>query len=500
MTGRSDRPLIEAALAVNATPTIEAAFEVLAEQARVLLSAHSASVVVWDPERRSGTVRARAGAPVMGRPGDSVRQDDPASEAAASGRPQLAESVDGMPSYVSVPVLSGEAGPITLQAGWRTPRTRVHLDAAVETLSDLAGLTRIAVRTHLELVKRAGEVVAEHFLEDLFDALPTAVGVSDPDTGAIVKVNRAMTELTGYSAAEMLGLTSPYPWVASAEEPRPGGEIPMLVRHKGGRLTPVEVKRLPVRNSAGDVAASVSLVTDVGERRRFEQQLIQSGKLASIGELAAGVAHEINNPLFAILGLTEFLLEDAEPGSKERERLEIIRSTGGEIKDIVRSLLDFARERSDELATVSLVEVARQTVELFRRTSAAKHIELVERYSEEPTFVEASPNQLKQIFVNLFSNARQAMPGGGVVTVHVGREDARVVARVQDTGPGISDETLARIFEPFYTTKRDVGGTGLGLSVSLGIAQAHGGSLTVRSGPDEGACFLLSLPAKEAEA
>ena len=498
-TGRPERQLIDAALAVNAAQTIETALDTLAEQARVLVSAHSASVVAWDAERGVGAVRALAGFPVVGQSGGSVGQDDPAWEAAASGRPQLAESAGGKASYVSIPVLSGATAPVTLQVAWCTPCARAALDTAVETLTELAALTRVAVRTHVELAGRSGVGIAGHFLEDLFDALPTGVKVADPDTGEVVKVNRAMTELTGYSADEMLGLTAPYPWVASAEPPRPGGEIPMLVRHRSGRLTPVEVRRIPVRNSDGEVAARVSLVTDVGERRRFEQQLIQSGKLASIGELAAGVAHEINNPLFAILGLTEFLLEDAEPGSKERERLEIIRSTGEEIKDIVRSLLDFARERSDELGTISLVEVARQTVELFRRTSAAKDIELVERYSDEPTLVEASPNQLKQIFVNLFSNARQAMAGGGVITIEVGLEGASVVARVADTGPGIPDETLPRIFEPFYTTKRDVGGSGLGLSVSLGIAQAHGGSLTVRSRPDEGACFLLSLPAKEVE-
>jgi two-component system NtrC family sensor kinase len=273
------------------------------------------------------------------------------------------------------------------------------------------------------------------------------------------------------------------------------GSGEMLVRHKSGRLMPVEVKRLVVHNSAGEPAAQVALVTDLGERQRFQQQLMQSGKLASIGELAAGVAHEINNPLFAILGLVEFLIEDSPPDSKQLERLEVIRSTGMEIKDIVRSLLDFARERSDEHTTVSLAEVARQTVELFRRTSAAKHIEILERYSDEPTPVEASANQLKQIFVNLFSNARQAMPGGGTVVVEVAREGDFVVARIGDDGPGIPAETIPRIFEPFYTTKRDVGGTGLGLSVSLGIAQSHGGTLTVDSPPGEGTRFLLCLPA-----
>jgi signal transduction histidine kinase len=496
---RLDRSLIEAALAVNDTPSVEAAFRVLAAQARALLRSETASVIVWDSELGGGTVRAVAGPPLLGSVGEAVDDRSPAAAAASTGQPQRVESIGPMGSHVSVPIVSAEGGPVTLQVGWRVPGTGAQLDGAIRVLTELAGLTRLAVSSHLERARCAGADVVEHFLEDLFQALPTAVGVSDPVTGALVKVNPALTELTGLSAAELLGVTPPYPWVASAEAARPSGEIPMLVRHKSGRLTPVEVKRLVVDGPSGE-AARVSLITDFGERQRFEQQLIQSGKLASIGELAAGVAHEINNPLFAILGLTEFLLEDAEPGSKARERLEVIRTTGLEIKDIVRSLLDFARERSDELITVSLADVARQTVELFRRTSAAKHVEFVERYPEEPTAVEASPNQLKQIFVNLFSNARQAMSGGGVVTVEVVREGEHVVARVADDGPGIPDGTLPRIFEPFYTTKRDLGGTGLGLSVSLGIAQAHGGSLTVRSQPGEGACFTLSLPAKGVEA
>jgi PAS domain S-box-containing protein len=435
------RALIDAALAVNAAPTIEAAAELLAEHARTLVSADTASVTEIDAARH------------------------------------------GERTSLSVPIV----GAIALHVGWHTV-SAYRRDTALATLSDLVGLTRFAFQASN----------ADGVLESLFDSLPTAVAVSDPETGAVTRVNRAVAELTGYSPAEMLGVAPPYPWVASAEPPRPGGEIPMLIRHKSGRLTPVEVERLTVETAAGTAIAGVSVITDVAERRHFEQQLIQSGKLASIGELAAGVAHEINNPLFAILGLTEFLLEDAEPGSKARERLEIIRTTGIEIRDIVRSLLDFARERSDELVTVSLAEVVRQTVELFRRTSAAKHIEIVERYGDEPMLVEASPNQLKQIFVNLLSNARQAMPAGGEVTIAVESEGGHVVARVADTGPGISEETVARIFEPFYTTKRDVGGTGLGLSVSLGIAQAHGGALTVRSQPGEGACFVLSLPAKDA--
>ena len=136
-------------------------------------------------------------------------------------------------------------------------------------------------------------------------------------------------------------------------------------------------------DAEGVPAATVVLIADKSERRNFEQRLIQSGKLASIGELAAGVAHEINNPLFAILGLVEFLLMEAEPGTKARDRLEMIQGTALEIKEIVRALLDFARERSDELSLVSLNDVAAQTVELMRRTSSAKQVEIVERIGDD---------------------------------------------------------------------------------------------------------------------
>jgi len=231
--------------------------------------------------------------------------------------------------------------------------------------------------------------------------------------------------------------------------------------------------------------------------RQLDPELIQSGRLAAIGELAAGVAHEINNPLFAILGLTEFLLKEAEPGSRARERLELIQQAGLEIKEIVRALLDFARENTEERHVVPLDEVVRSTIDLVRRTNAHKGVELVDAYHDDGALVRASPNQLKQIFLNLIANARQAMPDGGTISVDVRREGETAVATVTDDGPGISPAVLERIFEPFFTTRRSSGGTGLGLSAGLGIAQAHGGTLTVASEPGRGSSFALRLPIAE---
>jgi len=342
-------------------------------------------------------------------------------------------------------------------------------------------------------------LLTERFLELLFEALPIAVGVADAVTGEILSVNRAFGELVGYETDAMIGSAPPHTWWAdvpdltdrSAAERTP---FEALFRRADGRLVPVELVPLFVDEAGGAPAAAVTLVTDLSERRRFEQQMVQSGKLAAIGELAAGVAHEINNPLFAILGLVEFLLKEVEPGTKPHDRLKLIQQTGLEIKDVVRALLDFARERSDEFETAELRDVVGQTVDLLRRTSLHKEIELVERYPDEPVPVFASAGQVKQILLNLVTNAQQAMGESGEIAIELAREECAAVLRVRDTGPGIDPDVIDRIFDPFFTTKRELGGTGLGLALSQSIADAHGGTLTVASPAGGGAEFTLRLP------
>jgi PAS domain S-box-containing protein len=338
--------------------------------------------------------------------------------------------------------------------------------------------------------------VNAHTLHELFDALPVAVTVCDPASLELLKANAAFCELVGRPLDQVLGQVPPYPWWEDREADRTlvGTTFERVYRLPDGKPRPVQVSLRAIAGDDGETALLLAVIGDTSEDRRVQQQLVQSGKLAAIGELAAGVAHEINNPLFAILGLTEFLLKESEPGSKPHQRLQLIQQTGLEIKEIVRALLDFARENAEERHDVSLDDVARSTVDLVRRTNAHKGVELVATYSDSGAFVYASPNQLKQIFLNLIANARQAMPHGGTVTVDVRREREFVVAVVGDDGPGIDPDVVPRIFEPFFTTKRSTGGTGLGLSVSLGIAEAHGGTLTVTSEPGRGSEFALRLP------
>jgi PAS domain S-box-containing protein len=334
-------------------------------------------------------------------------------------------------------------------------------------------------------------------LVELFDSLPIPFLVGRAADRRVLAANTAFLDLIGYDLDEVLGATPPFPWWTGEADVNvgftPGSVVTRTYRCKDGRSLVVEVTS---HGFADDLL--LGIVTDLTERRQLDQQLVQSGKLAAIGELAAGVAHEINNPLFAILGLTEFLLKEAEEGSLTRHRLELIQETGLEIKEIVRALLDFARENAEERQFLRVEDVVHSTVDLVRRTNAHKGVELVDSYEAPDAYVLASPNQLKQILLNLIANARQAMPLGGTVHVEVTVLGAHALVTVADDGPGISPALLSRIFEPFFTTKRDVGGTGLGLSVSLGIAELHGGTLVAASELGAGARFTLRLPLAEA--
>ena len=425
-------------------------------------------------------------------PGDPV-PDDPAGIAV---RELDGSPVTEQPSARAVQ--TGEAQPFRNRFVAADGRERVVDGTAAPVLADVAGAIGVVVSFRDVTEEHATADLKDRLLTRLFETLPTAIAVFDPKTFEARSANRAFLDLVGRDAADVVGRTPPYPWwpegheldVASEDKER----FEWLYRRGDGTLVPVDLTRTVVRSEQGEPLAIVVLVQDLSERHRFEQQLVQTGKLAAIGELAAGVAHEINNPLFAILGLVEFLLKDVEAGSKIAARLELIQQTGLEIKEIVRALLDFARERTDELSLVDLNDVASQTVDLVRRATSAKGIEIVEAYADAPVVVEASATQLKQVILNLLTNAQHAQPDGGSITIEVARDGGWATARIRDTGPGIPPDALGRIFDPFFTTKRDVGGTGLGLSVSLGIAQMHGGTLEVDSRVGDGATFTLRIP------
>ena len=233
-------------------------------------------------------------------------------------------------------------------------------------------------------------------------------------------------------------------------------------------------------------------------QRSAENRLIQAAKLAAVGEMAAGIAHELNNPLTSVTGFAELVLEEMPEGSESRKDLETVMREALRARDVVRRLLDFARQSESTRARASLNEVVEDVVALSKHLIHTSGIELKIELEQNLPWILMDANQMKQVLINLVHNSLQAMPDGGemeIKTSYASRHNRDwITVSVQDTGVGIPQLEQARIFEPFYTTKGNQGGTGLGLSVTYGIITDHGGQIDVVSQPGAGAKFTVWLP------
>jgi signal transduction histidine kinase len=226
-------------------------------------------------------------------------------------------------------------------------------------------------------------------------------------------------------------------------------------------------------------AAAIPLPSSADSPTAEREAQIESARLASLGDLVRGTAHEINNPLFGMLGLVELLLSELEPGTRAHERLELVRQSGLEIKRITHTLLEFARAEPGVEEIVALEEVAAQAVELVRCTTAGSSVEIRELYPAEPLVVRVSPARVSQVFLALVLSARRALPDGGVVTVRLERDGDGAVASVSDDG-----------------VERE---WSLELDAALDIARMHGGDLVALPASHAGATVVLRLPLMGAE-
>ena len=232
----------------------------------------------------------------------------------------------------------------------------------------------------------------------------------------------------------------------------------------------------------------------MSELKQTQAQLVQSTKLAAIGELAANIAHEINNPLTTVLGFASFIAERLNADDPMREELTLIQDEASRARDIVRDLLQFSRQRDFMPETASLNQVLEQVITMMRRQGAFGPITVNEQYAADMPGVEVDVARIKQVFLNIINNAVYVMPNGGALTIRTRVTERGARVEFEDTGPGIAPEHRDRIFDPFFTTKPEVSGTGLGLSVSLGIVQSHGGTILVESELGKGATFTVLLP------
>jgi signal transduction histidine kinase len=245
-------------------------------------------------------------------------------------------------------------------------------------------------------------------------------------------------------------------------------------------------------------STQVELRARMEAQRSAENRLVQAAKLAAVGEMAAGIAHELNNPLTSVTGFAELALDDIPEESETRKDLEIVMREAVRARDVVRRLLDFARQTESERARASLNEVVDDVVALSRHLIRTSGVTLKLDLEKNLPWVLVDVNQMKQVLLNLIHNALQAMPAGGEMIIATAStyRDARdwIIVSVCDTGVGIPKLDQARIFEPFYTTKGNQGGTGLGLSVTYGIITDHGGQIDVESQPGSGSKFTVWLP------
>jgi two-component system NtrC family sensor kinase len=357
---------------------------------------------------------------------------------------------------------------------------------------------------------------ANEFFLNLIESSVDGIIAADMK-GNIFIFNRGAEALTGYSAEEVIGklhITKIYPGGVAKEimkklrSPEYGGAgkfapSQLNVVNKFGEEIHVQLSAALIYNGKGQEIASVGIFTDLRPRLNMEKklqdthlQLVSSEKMASLGKLAAGIAHEINNPLGGILIYSSLMMEDLPEEDPKRGDLARIVQETGRCKEIVKSLLEFARQTEPKMEPTDINRAINDGLFFLVNQALFHNIQIVKRLDPFLPFVRGNASQLKQVFMNIIVNAAEAIHGSGTLTIttNAAPDRKRVFVEFTDTGEGIPEENLTRIFDPFFTTK-DVGkGTGLGLATSYGIVEDHGGKIGVKSKVSEGTTFAIELP------
>jgi two-component system NtrC family sensor kinase len=353
---------------------------------------------------------------------------------------------------------------------------------------------------HLDRILTVQEAEQDRF-RSILDSMPQAVVLADQAL-RVVQANQSasrMFEQFGLSLSgslvgvvRQLGLDDPIKKVKEGESTVAEHEV----RIDSDRIMNVTIS--PMAGAEPDGGWLVLVITDITERRRLQQQLAQSEKMSSLGQMISGIAHELNNPLASILGYTQ-LLGVQSPDEQTSKRLRVLTQEAQRCQKIVQNLLSFARRREPEQRLISLNEVIESVLALMRYQLRVDGIEIKAELSSELPAIEGDTHQLQQALVNLLTNAQhailQADEKGRVRLTSSVTADGRVRLEVHDTGPGVPEAIRGKIFDPFFTTKAEGSGTGLGLSLVYGIVTSLGGSIEYQPGEDGGASFVITLPA-----
>jgi PAS domain S-box-containing protein len=380
----------------------------------------------------------------------------------------------------------------------------------------------------LEALERARQREAlraqERLLRQIIDANPSLIFVKDWN-GRFVLVNQATAHVYGTTVEALVGKTDgdfnrnmeevahflrDDRAVMSSGQPKIIAEEP--VTNPAGETRWFQTIKVPLRSPAEGTATLLGVATEITERKRLEEQLLQSQKMEAVGQLAGGVAHDFNNILTAIVGYTDLLAAELGSNVRQLEDLEEIRKAARRAAALTRQLLAFSRKQVLEPRIIDVNAVV-LNLDKMLRSLISENIELKTDLADNLGAARADPNQIEQVIMNLAINARDAMPDGGTVTIETGNvtlDDAYaaqhvsvipgeyVMLAVSDTGCGMDEKTQSRIFEPFFTTKPAGRGTGLGLSTVYGIVKQTGGNIWLYSEPGKGTTFKIYLPAMAA--
>ena len=376
---------------------------------------------------------------------------------------------------------------------------------AISVSSDRAGALGKPEVTLVSLVLAQGVIALENARlvellssakrewEKTVDAISQAICIVDAH-GTVRRANRVFAELIQMPVTAIPGR----PWLGLLP---PAWSDPVARAIAEPSATSVEIRAgeralLLTTIPMAEPGSAVLVFEDQTDRRRLQEQLIQSEKMSAIGQLIAGVAHDLNNPLASVVGFSDFLAEAGVPASLE-EPLQVIRQEAERAATIVKNLLSFARTQEGERVRQPIQPLLDSTLVLLRNQLMAHKVEATLDVEPGLPEVEVNANQIKQVFVNLINNACQAIASdapSGRIWISAKRAQDVIAVSVTDSGPGIPEDVAARVFEPFFTTKPEGEGTGLGLSICQGILKEHGGRISLESRPGSGATFTVELP------
>jgi two-component system, NtrC family, sensor kinase len=378
----------------------------------------------------------------------------------------------------------------------------------LDLLHAISGYVAVAIENALlleERERRADELAQlKDFNENIIESINVGVMTVNLQ-GRITNWNGALEELYGLPREEAIGKRIPEvfrPSIVNAfkqyTDRTEGGDPVTVYKFRTQALDEREltlnISLAPLHNKIGEIEGTLIAIEDVTARIDLERQLQQTEKLSSIGLLAAGVAHEVNTPLTGISSYAQMLLQQVPESDPRHQLLQKIHRQTSRASSIVNNLLNFARVSDLRFTEIDLPRVLDDTLQLLEAQLRNTNIEVVRHYAEYLPMAFGNAPKLQQVFMNLILNARDAMPHGGRLEISVAADDHAAIITFRDNGVGIPQENLNKIYDPFFTTKQIGQGTGLGLAVSFGIVQDHGGHIQVESQPNQGTVFYLSIP------